>query len=492
MDNTANLQLPYILAAQAQKHVTHNEAVRMLDAIVQLSVLDRDLGVAPAAPVDGDRYIITAGASGDWSGKDNNIAAWQDGAWMFYVPQEGWLTWVMDEDVLLVWDGAVWNLVSSGSGSVNPTPLVGINATADTSNRLSVASPATLFSHSGNGHQLKINKNALADTASSLYQTGFSGRAEMGLTGDDDFHFKVSPDGSAWSEAIVINKDTGGVTFPNTILGGGTNPNILINGDGQINQRGFAGGSLASGNFGFDRWYAEGGAANVSISGRTWTLTSGTLAQKVEPLLWGYDNLASTSITISVEDLSGGSLNVNVGSGSATLNSGSGQRSVSITTATGDTGNLVISLTPSSGVVTFKRIKAEVGANATPWQARPFTSEKSLAERYYERITLSVNERFAVGVVANTSSGHCRFPMRFRQEKPTGSINVALSSTSQFTIDGAGYLDVADGFSILATSASGAYVQFVNLVNQSAGFVVGGTMILANTAGAWIEFDGEI
>jgi len=44
----------------------------------------------------------------------------------------------------------------------------------------------------------------------------------------------------------------------------------------------------------------------------------------------------------------------------------------------------------------------------------------------------------------------------------------------------------------LATSASGAYVQFVNLVNQSAGFVVGGTMILANTAGAWIEFDGEI
>ena len=36
MENSANLQLPYIMPSQAQKHVTHNEAVRTLDALVQL------------------------------------------------------------------------------------------------------------------------------------------------------------------------------------------------------------------------------------------------------------------------------------------------------------------------------------------------------------------------------------------------------------------------------------------------------------------------
>jgi hypothetical protein len=49
-DATTHLLLPYILAAQAQKHVTHNEALRILDGLVQLSVLDRDLTAPPAAP----------------------------------------------------------------------------------------------------------------------------------------------------------------------------------------------------------------------------------------------------------------------------------------------------------------------------------------------------------------------------------------------------------------------------------------------------------
>ena len=57
-DITTHLLLPYILASQAQKHVTHNEALRLLDAMVQLSVLDRDLTSPPASPADGDRHIV--------------------------------------------------------------------------------------------------------------------------------------------------------------------------------------------------------------------------------------------------------------------------------------------------------------------------------------------------------------------------------------------------------------------------------------------------
>ena len=67
MDDTPNLGLPYIMAAQSQKHVTHNEAIRALDAIVQLSVLDRDLSTPPTTPADGARYIVASSPTGAWT-----------------------------------------------------------------------------------------------------------------------------------------------------------------------------------------------------------------------------------------------------------------------------------------------------------------------------------------------------------------------------------------------------------------------------------------
>lgn len=211
MDNTPNLELPYILAAQAQKHVTHNEAIRKLDALVQLSVKDRNLSTPPSAPSEGDRYLVGSNPTGPWTGYAGAIAAWQDGAWALLSPRSGWLLWVEDEEVLLAWTGTAWSVASGGGASVslNPAPLVGVNATADTANRLSVNSPATLLNHEGAGHQVKINKAAATQTASILYQTGFSGRAEFGTTGDDKFHVKVSPDGATWQEAIVVDPANG-------------------------------------------------------------------------------------------------------------------------------------------------------------------------------------------------------------------------------------------------------------------------------------------
>jgi len=58
-----NLGLPFITAAQAQKHVTHNEAIRALDAIVQLSVLSRQQLSPPIDAVNGDRYIVPVNAT---------------------------------------------------------------------------------------------------------------------------------------------------------------------------------------------------------------------------------------------------------------------------------------------------------------------------------------------------------------------------------------------------------------------------------------------
>ena len=66
-----------------------------------------------------------------------------------------------------------------------------------------------------------MSKEAAANTLSLLFQDNYSGRAEIGLTGDDDFHFKISPDGNAWYDGIVIDRATGAVSLPNTAIAGG-------------------------------------------------------------------------------------------------------------------------------------------------------------------------------------------------------------------------------------------------------------------------------
>ena len=217
-DDSPILALPLILPSQAQKHVTHNEAVMLLDALVHLAVISRALSAPPVTPAEADRYIVATGASGDWAGQAGRIALRQDGAWRFLVPNPGFRAWVVAENTAATWTGTAW--VSQSEQPLAVTQL-GVSTTADATNRLAVAAPATLLTHAGAGHQVKVNKAAAGDTASLLYQTAFSGRAEMGLAGIDDFTVKVSADGAAWSDAMVADHTSGRVRLP----GGARLPN---------------------------------------------------------------------------------------------------------------------------------------------------------------------------------------------------------------------------------------------------------------------------
>jgi hypothetical protein len=213
MSDTEHLALPLIAAAQSQKHVTHNEALSILDALTHLAVISQTVAAPPASPGEGDRYLVAAGASGVWSSHDGEIAFYLDGVWHFATPRGGFRLWSADDEKLFVFDGAAWRDVSDIEVLQN-MDLLGVNATADGANRLSVASANVLFSHDGHDHRLKINKHAAGDSASVVMQDGFSGRAELGLAGDDDFHLKVSADGSAWHEAMVAKRASGKVSFP--------------------------------------------------------------------------------------------------------------------------------------------------------------------------------------------------------------------------------------------------------------------------------------
>lgn len=226
MDASSNLKLPFIASNQAQKHVTFNEAVRALDALVQLSVLDRTLTEPPAGPAEGARHLVAAGASGDWAGRDGEIAAFQDGVWAFYAPREGWIAWVAEEEAALVWDGGEWRGLAPAEQGINPAALVGVNTTADALNRLAVKSDAALFSHDdatpGSGDmRLTVNKASAPSTGSLVFQSDWAGKAELGLAGSDDFRIRVSPDGSTWTDALIIDAATGEVTLPETTLVGG-------------------------------------------------------------------------------------------------------------------------------------------------------------------------------------------------------------------------------------------------------------------------------
>lgn len=212
MSRSERLSLPYLQPAQAQKHVTHNEALQQLDVLVQLAVEGIDASIPPALPAAGEVHALGAGPTGAWAGHAGELAAWIDGTWQFIAPQEGWQALDKVSGRLYRHAGGSWQDLALPD--LTDLPGVGVNASHDSTNRLSVSAPATLLNHEGAGHQLKLNKATEADTASLLFQTGWSGRAEMGTAGEEDFTVKVSADGSNWATGLRLDAATGGLQLP--------------------------------------------------------------------------------------------------------------------------------------------------------------------------------------------------------------------------------------------------------------------------------------
>ncbi len=280
MQISPRLSLTYVLPQQAQKHLSVNETIRRLDALVQMRAISKSVAAEPPSPTEGDAYILPAGKSGAaWSGfADNAVAVFQDGAWTAISPHDGFLAWVSQEGAFYRYAGGQWSALSSGGSAATQ---VGVNTTADTTNRFAVKSDATLFNHDdvtpGTGdHRLKINKSASAKTASVIFQTGAAARAELGLAGNDDFRVKVSADGAAFSDALVINKDTRFIG-----VGHGA-PDHALDVNGAIRVRGVPAGGHHLSNDGATVELANGATLDINnFSGLVFVveLSTGRLAQ---------------------------------------------------------------------------------------------------------------------------------------------------------------------------------------------------------------------
>jgi hypothetical protein len=109
---SSNLCFPFLAPAQAQKHVTVNESLLRLDALVQLSAASATTSVQPVAPAGGAVYILPAGKTGAaWSGMANGaLAYWRDGAWEQIVPRDGWLAFVRDTGTWATYRSGAWGV----------------------------------------------------------------------------------------------------------------------------------------------------------------------------------------------------------------------------------------------------------------------------------------------------------------------------------------------------------------------------------------------
>jgi hypothetical protein len=193
--------------------VTHNEAIQELDIIVQLRIAGFGTETPPDTPGIGESHALGAAPELAWAGQEGRIATWDGAAWQFLDPQDGWLAWDLAEAQIRVYSRDFWVIPDF---SVEQVARLGIATAADDTNRLAVASDAVLLTHAGFDQQLKINKASNTDTASLLFQSNWTGHAEMGLAGDTRFSVKVSADGSTWTQVMRADPSALQVDVPLT------------------------------------------------------------------------------------------------------------------------------------------------------------------------------------------------------------------------------------------------------------------------------------
>lgn len=116
MANSSKLGVPLIAADQSQKHVTANDTFTRFDQMVQQTVINRTTTAPPGSPSEGHAYIIAATATGDWSGRETQIAAYITGSWVYLTPREGWIVYDESTGEHLKFNGTAWvGLFTTGS-----------------------------------------------------------------------------------------------------------------------------------------------------------------------------------------------------------------------------------------------------------------------------------------------------------------------------------------------------------------------------------------
>lgn len=105
---TPRFALPLLAVSQAQKEITHNEALTLLDALIHPAVEAGPLVEPPLVPAEGQCWIVGAAAAGAWAGQGQAIAIWTAGGWRFATPRSGTAVTRISDGARLLFDGENW------------------------------------------------------------------------------------------------------------------------------------------------------------------------------------------------------------------------------------------------------------------------------------------------------------------------------------------------------------------------------------------------
>jgi hypothetical protein len=487
-DATPRLGLPWLMPAQAQKHVTVNESLGRLDALIQARVASRTTAAEPASPAQGDAFILPAGFSGaHWDGfLEHDIAYFQDGAWARIAARTGLTVWVEDEAGPAFFDGGAWIALTQAITALENLTGLGVGTTPDAGNPFAAKLNAALWTarYAGEGGtgdlRYTLNKEAPGDVLSLLLQSNWSGRAELGLTGSDDLSLRVSADGASWAEALSVARASGVVTLPalgalnGDALGGLRNR--MINGDFSIHQR----GGSSSGPEVMDRWVRvqSGGVGHAftqesfdpgqsDVPGAPahflrWVMdavpSDASLEQRIEDvrtfagqtLTYSFWARASEALTLEArlqQYWGGGSPAASFADTQAHALTTGWTRCTRTLTLPGLSGRtlaaahyialrLTVPSASAAPTLEFADVQLESGPAATPFERRPHALELALCQRYLQAKTV------------RAADGSRHIPLAPMRAAPTLTLGA-----------GTGAHITRDGFELTYTSAADCTVQ---------------------------------
>ena len=222
-ENSSRLSLPYIQPSQAQKHVTHNQALRLLDILVQMAAISDNQESAPPSAAEGDCFLIPHSATGAWAGHSDSIALWQDGNWAFLIPKPGWRVFILSTRTLRVFNGTDWQAINGAAqGQADATfKSLSIGVETTKQQKLAVKTETALWTsvpsdEDGSGSILQIlNKDSSAQDAGFIFQSDGQTRALVGLLGTDDFRITTTEDNITFRDGLLVDAATACISLPN-------------------------------------------------------------------------------------------------------------------------------------------------------------------------------------------------------------------------------------------------------------------------------------
>lgn len=193
MPDTAKLGLPLVAPAQAQKHVTVNESLTRLDALVHLTLTSVGTTAPPPAPAEGEAHSVGAGATGAWDGQDGQLAVFANGGWVFLTPQAGWQGWSGTSRVQF--DGATW---IEGAGALSAKGAGFVHRTVEVDHAVQAGATSVVSSH------IPANTVVYGVTGRILSDVGGATGLEIGVAGSTDrYGSGIGTAAGAWLRGLT-------------------------------------------------------------------------------------------------------------------------------------------------------------------------------------------------------------------------------------------------------------------------------------------------